>query len=144
MARPSAASAGALAECPEAFLCPITQDCLIDPVFATDGHTYERSAIDRWLRSHNTSPTTNEPLESAALLPNHAMKSQIAAWRESQKGQQGQQRQLKALMSKVHFGSTSDEVAEALRKLSEFVSSQEAVLSPVSYTHLTLPTICSV
>jgi len=29
-----------------------------DPVFATDGHTYERSAIEGWLSNHKTSPKT--------------------------------------------------------------------------------------
>ena len=62
---------------PKAFLCPITQDIMQDPVVATDGHTYERDAIERWLRKKQTSPVTNLPLESAALLPNHAMKSLI-------------------------------------------------------------------
>ncbi len=29
-----------------------------DPVCAADGHTYERSAIEQWLRTHDTSPMT--------------------------------------------------------------------------------------
>lgn len=27
-----------------------------DPVIATDGHTYDRAAIERWLVHHNISP----------------------------------------------------------------------------------------
>ena len=30
---------------PNEFLCPITQDVMIDPVVASDGHSYERTAI---------------------------------------------------------------------------------------------------
>lgn len=30
------------------FLCPITFELMIDPVIASDGHTYERSAIEKW------------------------------------------------------------------------------------------------
>ena len=39
-------------------LCPITMDLLWDPVFTSDGHTFERSAIERWLETHRTSPLT--------------------------------------------------------------------------------------
>lgn len=27
-----------------------------DPVIAADGHTYDREAIEMWLRNHDTSP----------------------------------------------------------------------------------------
>ena len=107
-----------LAECPEAYLCPITQACMTGPVMAPDGHTYERTAIQRWFRSNTTSPATNVRLNSTALLPNHLVKSQIAAWRDEnreQGGPQAQQRQLKGLVSKVQWCSTSDEVVEAQR-----------------------------
>ena len=50
--------------------CPITGDILKDPVVATDGHTYERAAIERWLTDHQTSPLTNAPLASKQLVPN--------------------------------------------------------------------------
>jgi hypothetical protein len=29
------------------FVCPITQDMMIDPVMLSDGHSYERSAIQQ-------------------------------------------------------------------------------------------------
>lgn len=50
--------------------CPITGELLKDPVVATDGHTYERAAIERWLTDHQTSPLTNAPLVSKHLVPN--------------------------------------------------------------------------
>jgi hypothetical protein len=53
-----------------------------DPVVAADGHTYNRANIEKWLEEHDTSPLTNEPLESKALFPNMAMRRQINAWRE--------------------------------------------------------------
>jgi hypothetical protein len=31
------------------FTCPITFKTFQDPVFAEDGHTYERSAINEWI-----------------------------------------------------------------------------------------------
>ena len=35
---------------PEIIMCPITQDIMLDPVSAADGHAYERAAIAEWLR----------------------------------------------------------------------------------------------
>ena len=45
---------------PRHFVCPITHMCMREPVVAADGHTYERAAIERWLRTSTTSPMTNE------------------------------------------------------------------------------------
>ena len=42
-----------------------------------DGHTYERSAIEQWLETHNTSPTTGLELVSKQLIPNHNLRSLI-------------------------------------------------------------------
>lgn len=38
------------------FSCPITRELMRDPVIAADGHTYDREAIEMWLRNHDTSP----------------------------------------------------------------------------------------
>ena len=37
---------------PEQFRCPITYDWYEDPVSTPSGHTYERDAIDEWLREN--------------------------------------------------------------------------------------------
>jgi len=42
--------------------CPITQEPIKDPVFAPDFHTYERSALEQWLRTNPTSPMTRQPM----------------------------------------------------------------------------------
>ena len=59
------------------FLCPITQELPIDPVMAEDGRTYERSAIEKWLREKKTSPHTNEPM-GERLIPALQVKNAIA------------------------------------------------------------------
>lgn len=59
------------------FRCPISMEIMEDPVFAADGHTYERSEIERWLQTKNTSPLTNEVLPHKTLVPNHNLRSQI-------------------------------------------------------------------
>ena len=67
----------------EAFTCPITQSPMVDPVVAADGHTYERTAIERWFGSGRlTSPVTNARVSSTMLIPNHALKSARVAWEE--------------------------------------------------------------
>jgi hypothetical protein len=63
---------------PDSFRCPITQDVIVDPVIVTEtGHTYERSTIEQWLRTHNTDPYTNVQLRSNNLIPNHSLRSSI-------------------------------------------------------------------
>ncbi|CAM9325552.1 unnamed protein product [Phaeothamnion confervicola] len=53
--------------------CPITGMPIEDPVVAADGHSYERSAIERWLRDHDTSPMTGETLATKALFRNYSL-----------------------------------------------------------------------
>ena len=61
---------------PEAFMCPITQEQMVDPVVA--GHSYSRGAIQDWFRQGRlSSPCTNEQLASEQLLPNHNLRK---AW----------------------------------------------------------------
>ena len=52
---------------------------MTDPVICCDGHTYERQAIEMWLRTNSRSPKTNQELASRELIPNHALRSSIEA-----------------------------------------------------------------
>lgn len=36
--------------------CPLTGELLTDPVIATDGRTYERAAVTKWIVEHRTAP----------------------------------------------------------------------------------------
>lgn len=62
---------------PFGFLCPITKECMEDPVIDCNGHTFERQAIEQWFQSHNTSPVTNLPVANKQLKPNYALKTCI-------------------------------------------------------------------
>ncbi len=42
--------------------CPITGEILLEPVVASDGHIYERQALDSWLSTNTTSPMTREQI----------------------------------------------------------------------------------
>ncbi len=69
-------------EYPREYDCPITQALMYDPVTASDGHAYERSAIQYWFDTgHNTSPVTNETLDSQKLYTNHALRKMISSRR---------------------------------------------------------------
>eukprot|EP00962_Isochrysis_galbana_P032918 scaffold10914_cov149-Isochrysis_galbana.AAC.2 len=52
----------AINDCATAFLCAITQELPFDPVFAADGHIYEKKAITEWLQRKKSSPLTNQPM----------------------------------------------------------------------------------
>ena len=44
---------------PDEFVCPITTFSMRDPVLAVDGFTYERKAIETWLKRASASPMTS-------------------------------------------------------------------------------------
>ena len=44
--------------------CPITHKLPVDPVMASDGHIYERRAIQKWLDQSKKSPVTNQKFSS--------------------------------------------------------------------------------
>lgn len=54
-----------------------SHEVMTDPVLARDGFSYERAAIEHWLRTHDTSPMTNQRLPSRELVPNNALRSAI-------------------------------------------------------------------
>ncbi len=58
-------------------MCPITLELMQDPVMAADGHTYERDALLRWLKTSNNSPATGAPLANRTIIPNYCVKMLI-------------------------------------------------------------------
>uniref|UniRef100_A0A8C4S159 WD repeat, SAM and U-box domain-containing protein 1 n=1 Tax=Erpetoichthys calabaricus TaxID=27687 RepID=A0A8C4S159_ERPCA len=74
-----------LTEIPEEFLCPITQEIMKDPVIASDGYSYERTAIESWINTKkHSSPMTNLQLKSTCMTPNRTLKMAINRWLQSQ------------------------------------------------------------
>ena len=69
---------------PKDFVCPITGQIFSDAVTLETGQTYERKAIQEWLKRGNTTcPITRQPL-SASSLPktNYVLKRLITTWKE--------------------------------------------------------------
>lgn len=64
-------------EVPDSFICSITCCVMEEPVTLSDGHTYEKAAITRWLSNHDTSPLTGAVLGNKMFVPNHALRNAI-------------------------------------------------------------------
>ena len=59
---------------PQELLCPITQEFMREPVVASDGYSYEKEAISKWISNGNkTSPMTNEIMTDLSLRPNKTL-----------------------------------------------------------------------
>eukprot|EP00752_Nemacystus_decipiens_P005260 g4772.t2 len=80
-APPSAPPSEMDEDVPQEYLCPLTLEVMIDPVVCEDGHSYERGGIEAWLRNHDTSPMSNTHLNSKMVVPNHALRNSIEAFR---------------------------------------------------------------
>jgi hypothetical protein len=69
-------------ELPAAFICPLGRGLMLDPVMAVgDGISYDRAAIEKWLRERpNESPLMGQ-MHSMALVPNAALRHSIDIYR---------------------------------------------------------------
>ena len=66
-------------EVPDEYVCTITHCAIRVPVVASDGFTYERSAIRRWMKTSCHSPKTRESLDYK-LFDNHALCKSMQRW----------------------------------------------------------------
>lgn len=63
---------------PDAYICPLSQQIMRDPVLTSDGHTYEREKIEEYLLDGNmTRPGTDEILTDDRLISNLALRKLI-------------------------------------------------------------------
>jgi hypothetical protein len=99
----------------------------MDPVFAADGYTYDRTAIAEWFKKKNTSPMTREDLDKT-LRPNLQLKSMISAWRAEREGEAAIQKGLKDHISRIQWSTTRDELTRELRRLNDFITDKETVV----------------
>lgn len=67
-----------MASYPSSFYCPLTRKLMTDPVVDSEGYTYERDAIEKWITKSAVSPLTGNSLASGDLKPNRALKVAIA------------------------------------------------------------------
>ncbi|KAL6982133.1 hypothetical protein U1Q18_023749 [Sarracenia purpurea var. burkii] len=63
------------------FFCPITREVMLDPVEISSGHTFERSAIEKWFADgNNLCPLTMIPLDTSIMRPNKTLRNSIEEW----------------------------------------------------------------
>ncbi|XP_042399136.1 U-box domain-containing protein 35-like [Zingiber officinale] len=66
---------------PNHFICPLMKAVMDDPCIASDGYTYNRSAIEIWLSKKDKSPITNLPFLHKDITPNNSLLSAIRDWK---------------------------------------------------------------
>ncbi|KAK8624945.1 hypothetical protein V6N13_089829 [Hibiscus sabdariffa] len=66
---------------PYHFRCPISLELMRDPVTLSTGQTYDRSSIDSWVATGNTTcPVSRAPLTDFTFIPNHTLRRLIQDW----------------------------------------------------------------
>lgn len=66
---------------PYHYRCPISLELMRDPVTVCTGQTYDRSSIESWVNTGNTTcPVTRAPLTEFTLIPNHTLRRLIQEW----------------------------------------------------------------
>jgi len=70
-------------DAPDNFLDPLLSEVMVDPVTLPSGMVIDRSTIETHLLNKPTDPFTNQPLSVDQLVPNHALKAEIEAWKAS-------------------------------------------------------------
>eukprot|EP01044_Picomonas_judraskeda_P011746 COSAG03_NODE_1629_length_3744_cov_17.770919_1_plen_469_part_10 len=99
---------------------------MADPVFAADGHSYERAEIEKWFATgKQTSPMTNSAMASQTLVSNHGLKSQIKEWQ----GRSNAQR-VADLIATLVLAKDAKEIERQLGSLAQFVGHSKVVVQP--------------
>ena len=88
---------------------------------ASDGHTYERRAIEAHMLDSHDSPKTGNTLPNGNLYPNNEKRAEIKEWLNGNKGVHLKE-QLNEHMNAVTWAASPEEVTEQLRELASFTS----------------------
>jgi len=67
---------------PPAFRCPLSLSIMNEPVMVSDGHTYEKKEIQKWMVQKNISPLTRAEMVPH-FFPNLLLKNQIDDWKKA-------------------------------------------------------------
>jgi hypothetical protein len=120
-----------LPDAPDSFNCSITHDRMEFPVIAADGHSYEKSAIEKWFKTKASSPKTGLPLDSTTLLPNYNLQTQIKEWLDDQRKGHADKQNLNTLKGNLVSVSTSKEGQFVVQQMIQLITSSNfCLLSP--------------
>ena len=108
---------------PGIFMCPITRLQMTDPVMTSDGHTYERKAIEKWFADgNNTSPSTGCALVSLTVVPNYSIKKGMDQWRLKHTGREGLKKHVAELTSSILCAKDETSMLNIVNQIKTLVS----------------------
>lgn len=64
-------------DAPEPYTCPITFVEMKDPYITPRGHSYEKEALEKWIKEKGNSPQTRDPLTLKDIRPNRNLREAI-------------------------------------------------------------------
>ncbi|KAF3669580.1 hypothetical protein T459_10268 [Capsicum annuum] len=109
---------------PEDFRCPISLELMTDPVTVSTGQTYDRTSIQKWLKSGNLiCPKTGEKLQSIELVPNSTLLKLIQQFCADNGISLAKSRKKNRDISRTILPG-NPAAAEAVKFLSEFLASR--------------------
>ncbi|KAG5030490.1 hypothetical protein JHK82_014101 [Glycine max] len=100
----------------DAFVCPLTNQVMRDPVTLENGQTFEREAIEKWFKECRESgrklvcPLTLHELRSTELNPSMALRNTIEEWTA-----RNEVAQLDMAHRSLNMGSPENETLQALK-----------------------------
>ena len=70
---------------PKMFLCPVTQEVMVNPVILASGQVYDKASVEKWFYDYekDTDPLTNATLSDKRMIPVYCIKAAIDEWRKS-------------------------------------------------------------
>ena len=69
---------------PADFICPLSQQIMVQPLMTRSGRHFERSAILAWLDGgKERCPITGERLKPSDLIPDRRLEALVSFWREN-------------------------------------------------------------
>ncbi|KAG8369289.1 hypothetical protein BUALT_Bualt15G0135900 [Buddleja alternifolia] len=100
----------------DAFLCPLTKQVMRDPVSLENGQTFEREAIEKWLKECRENgrkavcPLTLRELRSTELNPSIALRNTIEEWNA-----RNEAAQIDMAQRSLSLSSPENDVMQALK-----------------------------
>lgn len=97
------------------FHCPITHQIFLSPVVGGDGFTYEEKAYKKWIKKHNTSPTTGLPMTDLKCIKSFYITKAVESYLEENPHLKNEQYQ-----EEFDIDELNDESCNAIEYLTKF------------------------
>ena len=131
------------------FICPITQEIMTDPVIAADGFSYERTAIEQWIKVKGNaalSPCTGQPLAHTQVIPNITLKNAIQDYHsliDQEQQKQGQQGKPFVKHHNEQFSHSYNKIAQLEEKTEQIQRDHAANVIKRAFKSVTLRNLVS-